>query len=209
MLAPVTWPDEQGPCVIAGWLFDEDVQAAQISERAGTLPEPPDIPRGTKRWIEWMLGRLAATEAASRAGAVNPSITVSKSGAPRVDGSDLRVSIAHTTGLAIAAAAPVPVGIDVERADRDVSRLVRVLGPGECDLAVSIGVVGALVAKEAVAKATGFGLGGSLSRWPLLDAELSGSYPIVNVATPDERVVSVQLFTWQEFVVGVAAIPPA
>jgi hypothetical protein len=126
----MTWPDEQAPYFIAGWLFDDSVQAAHISERAAHIP-------------------------------------------------------------------------------RDVSRLIRALGPGERDLATSIGVMGVLVAKEAVAKATGLGLGGALSRWPVLDAELAGPYPIVNVATPDQLVVSAQLFAWNEFMVGVALIPPA
>ena len=207
MLQGVEWPDLSGSYHLAGWEFDRHVASVDVIRLAGDLPEPPGIERGTMRWTEWMLGRLAATQAAVRAGVVDPVIETSPSGAPCLIGSDVGVSIAHTSGIAVAAAAPSAIGVDVERIDRDVSRLVRALGPGERDIAFSTGVIGALVAKEAVAKATGMGLGGSLARWPLLDAELSGSHPIVHVATPDERILAAQLIPWKDFVVGVALSP--
>ncbi len=207
MLQGVEWPDVSGPYHLAGWEFDRDVASVDVIHLADELPEPPGIERGSERWTEWMLGRLAAIQAAVRAGVVDPVIDRSPSGAPFLIGSDVGVSIAHTSGIAVAAAARSAIGVDVERIDRDVSRLVRALRPGERDIAFSIGVIGALVAKEAVAKMTGMGLGGSLARWPLLDAELSGAHPIVHVATPDEGIVAAQLIPWKDFVVGVALSP--
>ena len=209
MLRGVEWPDLPGTYHLAGWEFDRHVSTVDVIRLAGELPGPPGIERGSTRWTEWMLGRLAATQAAVQVGVIDPVIETSPSGAPCLIGSDVAVSIAHTSGIAVAAAAPTTIGVDVERIDRDVSRLVRALGPGERDIAFSTGVIGALVAKEAVAKATGMGLGGSLARWPLLDAELSGSNPILHVATPDDRILAAQLIQWKDFVVGVALSPHA
>ena len=207
MLQGVEWPELPGSYHLAGWEFDRHVSSVDVIRLTDELPEPPGIERGSTRWTEWMLGRLAATQAALQAGAVDPVIETSSSGAPSLIGSDVGVSIAHTSGIAVAAAAPAAIGVDVERMDRDVSRLIRALGPGERDIAFSTGVIGALVVKEAVAKATGMGLGGSLARWPLVDAELSGTYPIVHVATPDERILAAQLIPLKDFVVGVALSP--
>ena len=209
MLQAVDWPDLSRSYRLAGWEFDHHVASVDVLRLAGQLPEPPGVERGSARWTEWMLGRVSATQAAVRAGVVDPVIATSTSGAPFLIGSDVGVSIAHTPGIAVAVAGPSAIGVDVERIDRDVSRLVRALGPGERDIAFSTGVIGALVAKEAVAKATGMGLGGSLARWPLLDAELSGPHPILHVATPDERILAAQLIPWKDFVVGVALSPRA
>lgn len=192
-----------------GWEFDDEVDPRDIANLTGSLEAPAGLVPGSRRWVEWMLGRAAARLVATRVGLANPVLRISSSGAPFFDKSDVGVSIAHTSGLALAAAAPCAIGIDVEKADRDVSRLARSLTPREGDIAHALGIVGSLVAKEAVAKATGRGLGGSLARWPLVDAELSGSTPTVGVATPDGRIAWAQLFPCEAFVVGVALIPSA
>jgi 4'-phosphopantetheinyl transferase EntD len=204
MLERVSWPYADEQVFVDGWQFDDRLTPGELP--ASDLAQPSGIRVGSRRWVEWTLGRLAGVQAATRAGVVDAVVTVEPSGAPRLAGSELGLSIAHTTGVVLAAVSPDAIGIDVERSDRDVSRLVRSLHIGERDIALSIGVVGALVAKEAVAKATGLGLGGSLARWPVIDAELNGSNPVVNVATPDDRIVSARLFPWQQFIVGIARI---
>jgi len=207
MLQAVHWPHHHGSPVLEGWEFDDDVDLAEVVKATSPVGEPAGVVRGTHRWIEWILGRDAAVRAARKVGVEQPIIEVTSNGAPFVPGSDVGLSIAHTRGLALAAAAPGRIGIDVERSTRDVSRLARGLHPGEVDIAMSISVIGCLVAKEAAAKATGLGLGGSLARWPVLDAELSGSAPTVSIAAPDGRVVTTQLFSWGDHTVGVSLIP--
>lgn len=207
MIEAVLWPHHHHSMFLEGWEFNEQVDAREVMKLTGDVGEPPGVERGTHRWIEWILGRDAAIKAATRAGVEQPVIGVAGTGAPYLQGTELAVSIAHTRGLALAAVAPEPIGIDVERMDRDVSRLASGLRPAEMEIAMSVGVIGCLVAKEAVAKRTRLGLGGSLSRWPLLDAELSGTIPRLRIATPDGQIAVAQLFVWKEFVVGVAFDP--
>lgn len=209
MIQAVSWPRYEGFVVLEGWVFDEQVDIRELTKMAQAVDEPAGIARGTRRWNEWILGREAAIRAAKKSGVQQPAIKVASTGAPFLEGSEIGLSIAHTRGLVLAAAAPGRIGIDVERKNRDVSRLASGLHPGEADIAVSVGVIGCLVAKEAAAKATGLGLGGSLARWPLLDAELSGSTPKVSIAAPDGRILTSQLFPWREFIVGVAFETPA
>jgi 4'-phosphopantetheinyl transferase EntD len=194
---------------VEGWEFDDEVDTRDIANLTGSLEAPAGLVPGSHRWVEWMLGRTAVRQAAARVGVANPVLRISDTGAPVLANSDVGVSITHTSGLALAAAAPCPIGIDVEKVDRDVSRLARSLTPREVEIAGALGVVGSLVAKEAVAKATGRGLGGSLALWPLVHAERSGSTQLVGVATPDGRIVTAQLFPCKAFVVGVALIPCA
>lgn len=91
------------------------------------------------------------------------------SGAPvwksRSAAAPLFVSIAHTGQYAVGAASTTPVGIDVERSDRDVSRLFRALTLAERDLLPQWGLLEILCAKEAAGKAQQVGLAGSLQRW--------------------------------------------
>lgn len=209
MIRAVRWPHHQRSLVLEGWVFDEHVDFHQVMKLSHAVEGPAGIGRGTARWIEWTLGRDAAIRAAKAVGIEEPVIEVSATGAPYIQGSEAGLSIAHTRGLVLAAVAPGRIGIDVERRNRDVSRLARGLHPGEVEIAVSVSVIGCLVAKEAAAKATGLGLGGSLARWPLLDAELSGSNPTVSIAAPDGRVVTSQLYPWNDFIVGIAHIAPA
>lgn len=207
MIRAVRWPYHCGSSVLEGWEFDENVDAREVMKMTGVVGEPLGIARGTRRWTEWILGRDAAMRAAKQAGVEQPVIEVADTGAPFLVGSKVGVSIAHTRGLVLAAVASGRIGIDVERSDRDVSRLATGLHPGEVEIAMSVSVIGCLVAKEAAAKATGLGLGGSLARWPVLDAELSGSDPTLSIAVPDGRIVTTQLFSWRDFIVGVSLIP--
>ena len=91
------------------------------------------------------------------------------SGAPvwnsRTSETPLFVSIAHTWKCAVGAASTTPVGIDLERSDRDVSRLFRALTQTERDLLPQWGLLEILCAKEAAGKAQQVGLAGSLQRW--------------------------------------------
>lgn len=207
MIQAVSWPHDHSSSVLEGWEFDAEVDPAEVLKVTAAVGEPAGVVRGTRRWIEWILGRDAAVRAAQQLGVEQPVIEVTPNGAPFVRGSQVGLSIAHTRGLALAAVAPCHIGIDVEKSTRDVSRLARGLHPGEVDIAMSVSVIGCLVAKEAAAKATGLGLGGSLARWPVLDAELSGSAPCLSIAAPDGRVVTSQLFSWQEYVVGICLVP--
>ena len=200
------WPFDTGPVVIECCRFDDAVDPQLIESAAQGIEVPLGIAPGSARWREWALGRLVAQRAARRAGVASGIGHVADSGAPRLDESDWAVSIAHTSGFVLAAVAPMPMGIDVERRDRDVSRLLRSFSPAEHDVSVSVGPIRALVAKEAAAKATELGLGGSLARWPLIDVELCGNTPTINIASPDDRIVEVRLFDWLDHVVGVAVV---
>ena len=115
------------------------------------------------------------------------------------------VSIAHTSGLVLGAVGPGRIGVDVERADRDVTRLVRALLPDERELTVSLSAISIMVAKEAAAKATGQGLEGSLARWPVVDVELSGSAPRIKVASAAARVIDVRIYEHCGYVTGLAS----
>lgn len=201
------WPFDTGSVIVEGCRFDDAIDAEHIVAMAPGIQAPPGIASGSARWREWVLGRLVVQRAAWRAGAGSGVIDVADSGAPRLREGDWAVSIAHTTGLVLGAVAPMPVGIDVERRDRDVSGLMRSFSPAEHDVTVSLGPIRALVAKEAAAKATELGLGGSLTRWPLIDVELCGNTPTVSVASPDERIVDVRMFDFRDYVVGIAVIP--
>ena len=201
------WPFDADPVVIECCRFDDDLDAQRIETVAQGIQAPLGIASGSARWREWVLGRVLVQRAAQRAGVSSGIVDATDSGAPRLREGHWSVSIAHTTGLVVAAVAPMPVGIDVERRDRDVTRLMRSFSPAEHDVAVSLGPIRALVAKEAAAKATELGLGGSLTRWPLIDAELCGDAPTVSIASPDERIVDVRMFDAWDYVVGVAVIP--
>ena len=209
MIEAVQWADSRDSTVVEGWEYDERADPSALLGMATVVGQPSGIVPGTSRWTEWILGRDAAYRAARRAGVEQPMIETADTGAPYLKEADAALSIAHTRGLALAAVCPDSIGIDVEKANRNVSTLIRSLHPGEVDIAMSVSVVGCLVAKEAVAKATGLGLGGSLARWPMLDAELSGANPKVSIATPGGQIVAAQLFAWKDYVVGIARIPRA
>ena len=122
---------------------------------------------------EFALGRtLASTAVAHLVGidTADAAISVTELGAPYAVGySEVCLSISHTRGLVLAGAVIGDYfGIDVEWAQRDVTRLTRSLLPDEMDFVEGgrVSVLELLVAKEAVAKSWGTGLGGGLRRWP-------------------------------------------
>jgi len=158
------------------------------------------------RRAEWLTGRFLARRAVGDVLACDPSdvvIDVTGDGAPFVvDGADVCVSISHTRDLVVAGAVRGPwLGVDVEWAARDVSRLVRALGPAEMDWAGAVGAVSLLVAKEAAAKSWGVGLGGSLGRWPVESVSLD----VIVVGSPMGDARSVGVYDLAGAVLGVCA----
>lgn len=202
---PVVWPRDRADVFIAGWLFDENVQDHDLPSDAVRGLTPP---AGSRRH-EWLLGRMAVRQAAENADLAGEyfDIGVSQSGAPTLRGSTWKASITHTAGVVLAAVAPTWVGIDVERADRDVSRLSRALLESEQSLAQDVGTLSLLVAKESVAKATTAGLGGSIQRWPVIGAELGEASKRIHVGTPLGSVIVSEVVQWRDFLVGIALIP--
>ncbi len=203
------WPHHENRFYLEGWEFDSPEVPADVLDHIGCSIPPSEVTPGSRRWVEWVLGRNAAVRAANRAGMQHPLIDVTPLGAPQLRGSTWGLSIAHTEGVALAAIAPLPIGIDVERADRDVSKLARALADHERDLAESVGAIELLVAKEAVAKATGLGLGGSLARWPVVDVDSIRDAARITVSTPDDRCLYAEVTALGKYVVGVALIESA
>lgn len=120
---------------------------------------------------EWLCARIAGKEAAqswwAREGTdiSASSVTISslESGAPVIEPAGLSISLAHTTGFAVAAVAAGPVGIDVERANRTVHALQRSLTSAEKEECERHGrsPLEVLMAKEAAGKSLGIGLAGN------------------------------------------------
>ena len=108
------------------------------------------------------------------------------------------VNISHTDGVAVAALSPRPIGIDVERLDRDTEMVLeRAAVPEELSEAgASVTVDGESVpagialwsGKEAFSKALGLGLKFGLTAFRL---HLSGSPPF-RAATPQKGIFEVQ-----------------
>lgn len=158
------------------------------------------------RRIEWLTGRMLARRAVADVLGCDPSevaIDVTDAGAPYVVGErDVRVSISHTRDLVIAGAVRGPwLGVDVEWANRDVSRLLRALEPMERAMVEPADVVSLMVAKEAAAKSWGVGLGGSLGRWPVESID-SG---VIVVGSPSGDARAVRVYDRDGAVVGVCA----
>lgn len=209
MLENISWQSPFSGVAISGWLYDPDVPPERVIEIAPFAPDEAEGRVGSRRWIEWSLGRRSVQDALGQLGVPTDVVVVDDRGAPRLANAAVGISIAHTHGLVVSAAGHGAVGIDVESADRDVTRLESALLPGETDLSASLGLVETLVAKEAVAKATGEGLGGALSRWPVMDVELFGSQPAVAVGTPSGDVITARVWERQGYVVGLAFIASA
>jgi 4'-phosphopantetheinyl transferase EntD len=120
---------------------------------------------------EWLCARIAGKEAAqewwARAGTTidASSVTISslESGAPVLTPAGPAISLAHTTGISVAAVAAYPVGIDVERADRPVHALQRSLTSSEQQECERHGrsPLEILMAKESAGKSLGIGLAGN------------------------------------------------
>ncbi len=133
------------------------------------------------RQREWLCARLAGKDAAITwwGGRGRPltaqevEIRTLDSGATVISPEGPAISLAHTAGIAVAVVADAPVGIDVERADRDVSRLERTLSASERDLCASHGrsPLEVLMAKESAGKSLGIGLAGSPAGF---DADFDG-----------------------------------
>lgn len=143
----------------------------------GTVAEHPpagELPHAAHSWsdsrkVQWWNGRRALRAACASVGILDCTITTTPQGAPAVHGA--RVSIAHTRDAVVAVASTSwgRVGIDVERKDRDVHRLVRALSDEERTFVEHkhASVLELVMAKEAASKAMGTGLEGSLARWPV------------------------------------------
>lgn len=206
-MTKVTWPSPVDDVAIAGWRYEDDIPPEQVVAHSTHDPRQAPADVGSRRWLEWVLGRQSAWDALESAGWPRDEVVVEDAGAPAFAELPIGVSIAHTRGLALAAVGPGRVGVDVESADRDVSRLEAALFPGEQHISLSLGLLEVMVAKEAAAKATGQGLGGSLARWPVLDVELFGDLPRVTVGTPDGEFIGVQVWEHDGFVAALATIP--
>jgi 4'-phosphopantetheinyl transferase EntD len=145
--------------------------------------------RSPKRRREWLMGRIAAKEAVrlrlTRADSPPPSrrdivIRADERGRPSLEIA-IDLSIAHTEGVAVAAASTraAGLGIDVERLDRrrgDYERAAfmdderRRLDEGTADRRAER-ALRLFCAKEAAAKATGLGLMGSPHNLHLVDCD--------------------------------------
>lgn len=143
--------------------------------------------RAPRARADWAAGRIAAKDAVRRrlwaegveaVWPVEVSVGSDPSGRPFVRGpfdADLRISIAHKDGAAVAALAEgVDVGVDLETvAPRNASFDALAFGPGELALLPAGGPerdawrARLWAAKEAAAKKAGTGLGGDPKRWPV------------------------------------------
>lgn len=141
----------------------------------GVVLSVPIASGGVLRDREHRQGRSLVREAVARLVGVDSTDVVIEAtplGAPYVVGHpNVCISISHTRGLVVAGAVFGDYfGIDVEWADRDVSRLARALNASEHALTrdEALEVLDVLVAKEAVAKSWGTGLAGGMARWPIV-----------------------------------------
>ena len=83
--------------------------------------------------------------------------------------------------MAVGVASKRPIGIDLERSGRNVSRLLRGLKPQERDLMPRWRAIEILCAKEAAGKAQQVGLAGSLERW--LVSEDRGGLTVTDIGS--------------------------
>jgi acyl transferase domain-containing protein/phosphopantetheinyl transferase len=193
--------------------------------------EQAGAPRGANgdpgKWISWLLGRIAAKDAArrwhaARSGAdemahpVEVVVARDETGPPRVasiaGGGPLpAISLAHDETGAVAAAADGPVGIDVERVDVGERLMLEDFAtPGERDLLARSfgaaadpgGVTRLWCAKEAAAKLVGSGLGGRPKRFEAVEADGTGRLSILH--GPSERRIDVHTSVCDGQVVAVA-----
>lgn len=102
----------------------------------------------------------------------------------------MHVSIAHTGTVAAGAASTSAIGIDLERSDRDVSRLFHGFNPVERSLTPRWSALEILCAKEAAGKAQKIGLAGSIKRWQV--SEISGRMCV----TDCHQAVQIDPPTW-------------
>ncbi|WP_421121778.1 beta-ketoacyl synthase N-terminal-like domain-containing protein [Aquihabitans daechungensis] len=178
------WPDSASRDVVMRRFLG-------IDERADYDTRNPNVQR------TWLLGRIAAKDAvrdllwrSGTEGRIFPvEVTVGNDpeGAPHVtapDGSDVRVSIAHTAGLGVAIAAHgTAVGIDIERIeDRPDSFELAALSKKERarfeelpdidrQSTRDLELTRWWAAKEAAAKAAGTGMQGRPKDWKIVEVD--------------------------------------
>jgi len=166
-VAPEVW--------ISAINFDESLDSA-LDDLAGEFLSDSEKSSFSQlhhphRRREWLCARIAGKEAAqswwaregTKISASSMTISSLESGAPIIEPAGLVISLAHTTGFAVAAVSAGPVGIDVERAGRPVSALRRSLTSAEQAECERHGKspLEALMAKESAGKYLGIGLAGN------------------------------------------------
>ena len=178
------WPDSASRDVVMRRFLGQD-------ERSDYDARNPNVQR------TWLLGRIAAKDAVrdllwrtgteGRIFPVEVQVSNDAEGAPLAtapDGSDVRVSIAHTAGLGVAIAAHgMPVGIDIERIeDRPDSFELAALSKKErarfeelADIdrqsVRDVELTRWWAAKEAAAKAAGTGMQGRPKDWKVVEVD--------------------------------------
>ena len=204
MLLDVAWPSPKSHACVRGWRYDESVTVEDVANVSAGRTVPEHLPVGGTRWREWILGRRAVDDALQAVKQPLMPVLLAPSGAPMFPDPEWSVSISHTRGLVLAVVAPVPVGIDVESSQRDVSRLARVVLASERVMVQEIGLLAALVAKEAASKSLGQGLHEGVRRWPIVDTSLDSNGRYVTVASPDGKSVGVHVWENLGYVTGLA-----
>lgn len=184
-----------------------------------------------KRWTPWILGRVAAKDAARRWQALRgdtstmahpTEVIVSNdpNGRPRIDsiagtGSMPTISLAHTELGAVAVAADQPVGIDLEPVDAggqlvledfatDGERRLLQKFPGSAD--DPLHRTRLWCAKEAAAKMLGTGLNGRPKQFEAVEADRSGRLSIVH--RPSGQRMEVHTGVHEQLLVAVAMAEP-
>ncbi|MGN6692901.1 MAG: 4'-phosphopantetheinyl transferase superfamily protein, partial [Aquihabitans sp.] len=178
------WPDSASRDVVMRRFLG-------VGERSDYDARNPNVQR------TWLLGRIAAKDAVrdllwrtgteGRIFPVEVQVANDADGAPLAtapDGSDVRVSIAHTLGLGVAIAAHgVPVGIDIERIeDRPDSFELAALSKKERarfeelpdidrQSVRDVELTRWWAAKEAAAKAAGTGMQGRPKDWKVVEVD--------------------------------------
>jgi phosphopantetheine--protein transferase-like protein len=145
--------------------------------------------------------------------AADIEILADDDGAPRVRPLAVEVSISHTTGYAAAAAAKMPVGIDIEQiSERDPALARHFLSADERTLLPSLlgggsaGLTGMWALKEATLKALRLGL-----RLPPRSVVISWKTGLhITVAgQPDLRVCRASVRRWEDHVLAIVTLSPA
>jgi acyl transferase domain-containing protein len=122
-----------------------------------------------------------------------------------------QVTLSHTNGVAVAMTSEVPLGIDLEPADRDVSEILDNFATEEEQAALQTLTAAdpdgcwplrLWCAKESASKAQGTGLQGLPKRFQLLEASAEGTLEIMHTDT--ERRFFVQTFFFEDFLISVA-----
>ena len=183
---------------------------------------------GSSRKQEWLHGRLVLKDVARawardighQIGPKDLEIRIDPAGAPFIRSAALAaaggppvVSLTHTSGLVVAAVSDPGslLGIDVEHADRRVEVVARALNESETRFvrAGEASVLDLLVAKEAATKALGVGLGGGISRWPVIAASRQDAGLLAQVSSSTDVALSLSVLIVHESdtVIGICYVP--